>query len=147
MLFRSSSDKDIPLVRNVVEVSWKEGDNSARIQKAIDYVSSLKVQKDGFRGAVLLGEGCFELTESLRLTSSGGVLRGKNKTKTLLQKKGVERGAIVYIEGGRTINCNNAIFVESSYVPLNSMTLALANTDKLKVGERFRVVQIGRAHV
>ena len=41
-----SSDVEIPNVRNMVYVSWKEGDNSERIQKAIDYVASLKVQKE-----------------------------------------------------------------------------------------------------
>ena len=136
-----SSDVDIPTVKNMVEVSWQEGDNSARIQKAIDYVSSLKLQKDGFRGTVLLDEGCFELNESLRLSTSGVIVRGKSNTKTILQKNGVDRGAIVYIEGGRTINLENVIFVESSYVPLNSMTLELANTNGLEVGERIRVVR------
>ena len=136
-----SSDVDIPTVKNMVEVSWQEGDNSARLQKAIDYVSSLKLQKDGFRGTVLLDEGCFELNESLRLSTSGVIVRGKSNTKTILQKNGVDRGAIVYIEGGRMINLENVIFVESSYVPLNSMTLELANTNGLEVGERIRVVR------
>ena len=34
-----SSNVPIPDVMNVVFVSWQEGDNTARIQKAIDYVS------------------------------------------------------------------------------------------------------------
>ncbi len=36
-----SSEQDIPSVRNVVFVPWKAGDNTARIQRAIDYVASL----------------------------------------------------------------------------------------------------------
>ena len=38
-----SSEQDIPSVRNVVFVPWKAGDNTARIQRAIDYVASLPV--------------------------------------------------------------------------------------------------------
>ena len=34
-------DSPIPDVANAVFVSWKPGDNSSRIQRAIDYVSSL----------------------------------------------------------------------------------------------------------
>ena len=49
-----SSEQDIPSVRNVVFVPWKAGDNTARIQRAIDYVASLAPDASGFRGAVIL---------------------------------------------------------------------------------------------
>jgi len=51
-----SSEQDIPSVRNVVFVPWKAGDNTARIQRAIDYVASLAPDASGFRGAVLLDQ-------------------------------------------------------------------------------------------
>ena len=43
-----SSEQDIPSVRNVVFVPWKAGDNTARIQRAIDYVASLTPDASGF---------------------------------------------------------------------------------------------------
>ncbi|MDE8712578.1 hypothetical protein PZH41_25405, partial [Phocaeicola vulgatus] len=58
-----NSEHPIPDVANAVFVSWKPGDNSSRIQRAIDYVSSLALDKNGFRGAVLLDKGTFELNE------------------------------------------------------------------------------------
>lgn len=54
-----SSEQDIPSVRNVVFVPWKAGDNTARIQRAIDYVASLTPDASGFRGAVLLDQESF----------------------------------------------------------------------------------------
>lgn len=36
-----ASGQDIPSVGNAVFVPWKAGDNTARIQRAIDYVASL----------------------------------------------------------------------------------------------------------
>ena len=49
------SEKAIPDADVVVFVKWKEGDQSARIQKAIDFVSARKMdKKTGLRGAVLL---------------------------------------------------------------------------------------------
>ena len=57
-----SSEQDIPSVRNVVFVPWKAGDNTARIQRAIDYVASLAPDASGFRGAVLLDQGEFSLS-------------------------------------------------------------------------------------
>ena len=86
-----SSEQDIPDVRNTVFVSWTAGDNTARIQRAIDYVASLVPDASGFRGAVLLDQGEFSLSESLRIAASGIVLRGVNKEKTILLKKGVNR--------------------------------------------------------
>ena len=35
------SEQDIPSVRNAVFVPWTAGDNTSRIQRAIDYVASL----------------------------------------------------------------------------------------------------------
>ena len=46
-----SSEQDIPSVRNVVFIPWKAGDNTARIQRAIDYVTSLAPDASGFRGS------------------------------------------------------------------------------------------------
>lgn len=66
------SEKGIPDADVVVFVKWKDGDQSARIQKAIDFVSARKVdKKTGLRGAVLLDKGVFELSQPLRIQTSG----------------------------------------------------------------------------
>ena len=71
------SEKEIPDADVVVFVKWKEGDQSARIQKAIDFVSARKMdKKTGLRGAVLLDKGVFELSQPLRIQTSGVVLIG-----------------------------------------------------------------------
>ena len=93
------SEQDIPSVRNAVFVPWTAGDNTSRIQRAIDYVASLVPDASGFRGAVLLDQGEFSLSGSLRINASGIVLRGVDKEKTILLKKGVDRGALIYMEG------------------------------------------------
>ena len=56
-----NSEYPIPDVANAVFVSWKPGDNSSRIQRAIDYVSSLALDKNGTENCL-----CFtEMTDSL----------------------------------------------------------------------------------
>lgn len=94
-----ASGQDIPSVGNAVFVPWKAGDNTARIQRAIDYVASLTPNTSGFRGAVLLDRGEFSLSGELRISASGIVLRGMDREKTILLKKGVDRGALIYMEG------------------------------------------------
>ena len=89
------SEQPIPNVDVKVYVRWHNGDQSSRIQKAIDYVASLKPdRKTGLRGAVLLGRGCYELSEPLRIQASGVVIRGTQKGETVLLEKGGERDAV-----------------------------------------------------
>lgn len=132
---------DIPDVRPAIFVSHQSGDNAARIQRAIDYVSSLKPDATGFRGAVLLDKGEFTLSEPLRITASGVVLRGREKTKTVLLKTGVDRGALIYIEGQEDRVVEDTLNVLSAYVPVNARTLEVMSGLSLKRGDRVRVTR------
>lgn len=94
------SEAPIPAAQNVVYVAWQQGNNSERIQRAIDYVSAQKPDKlTGLRGAVLLGEGDFQINSPLRISASGVVLRGSGRQQTVIRKMGLDRGAAIYIEG------------------------------------------------
>lgn len=119
----------IPDVKVVAYVSWQEGDQSARIQAAIDYVASLKRDKvTGMRGTVLLGEGTFVINKPLRITDSGIVLRGVSKTRTVLSKHGVDRGAAVYIEGKNDMKVLESFKITDDYVPAGGQALHIAFT-------------------
>ena len=98
------SEQPIPMVKAVTPVTPSGQDDAAMIQAAIDRVSQQKPDKQtGFRGAILLGEGTFTLNEPLRIRTSGVVLRGSGRGKTILRKVGYDRGAAIYIEGTRDI--------------------------------------------
>ena len=83
------SEMPIPSAKVVVYVQPSGDDDAAQLQAAIDYVSQQKADKlTGLRGAVLLGEGTFSLSEPLRIRTSGVVLRGSGREKTILHKTG-----------------------------------------------------------
>lgn len=67
----------IPYVATKKTVWPVPGDNSARIQAAIDSVSALPPDPSGFRGAILLKSGHYELESPLYIKASGVVLRGE----------------------------------------------------------------------
>lgn len=136
-----SSEQDIPSVRNVVFVPWKAGDNTARIQRAIDYVASLAPDASGYRGAVLLGQGEFTLSGDIRISASGVVLRGVDKEKTVLLKKGVDRGAFIYMEGAGGLNAKDTLQVLSTYVPVNARTMEVAAATSLRKGDRVMLTR------
>lgn len=136
-----NSEQVIPMVSFAVFVSHQNGDQSARIQRAIDYVSSLPPDKDGFRGTILLDKGVFELQKALYVTHSGIVLQGSDKEQTVLLKKGVDRGAVVYIEGKKNIQYMDTLSVTSDYVPVNSTTMEVSDGSKLQKGSRVFIVR------
>ncbi len=72
----AGADREIPHVAVRVTVAPAEGDDGARIQRAIDYVASRALGDDGFRGTVLLLPGTFEVAGQIRIRTSGVVLRG-----------------------------------------------------------------------
>lgn len=76
------------------------GDNSSRIQRAIDYVSSLALDKNGFVGLFCWIKELFELNESLRISVSGVVLpcRRDGEQAVLLKREWTEE-LLLYIEG------------------------------------------------
>lgn len=118
------SETEIPDLSNKVYVGWQDGDCSERIQQAIDYVSTLKPDKrSGYRGAVLLGEGVFSLSRPLRLHTSGVVLRGSGRGQTILLKTGIDRSAVVYIEGRNDMQVTDTIPLSDSRVEAGNSTI------------------------
>ena len=136
-----SSEQDIPSLNNVIFVPKQEGDASEIIQRAITYVSGLKPDAKGFRGAVLLDKGVYNLYKNLWIQTSGVVLRGSDKLETVLLKHGVDRSAVLHIEGINNKIQKDTIKVTSSYVPVNERTLELSVLTGLKVGDRINIIR------
>src|SRR3954471_14441232 len=67
----------------VKETIWPVlGDNTANIQAAVDKVSALPVNKNGFRGTVLLRAGYYKMAAGVTIKASGVVLRGEGMGDT-----------------------------------------------------------------
>jgi hypothetical protein len=67
----------IPTVQ-VKETVWPiAGDCTAHVQAAIDKVSALPLDKNGFRGALLLRAGYYKMATPIMIRASGVVLRGE----------------------------------------------------------------------
>lgn len=136
-----ASETAIPDVANAVYVECSGGDMHDILQKAIDYVSSLKPDKNGRRGAVLLGAGTFNIDKPLRICASGVVLRGSGQDKTTIIKRGIDRGALLYIEGDMNMDGGDTIAVNGAKVPAGTTTLTLATTKGLQSGDRIRIIR------
>ncbi len=136
-----ASEKPIPNVANAVYVPAVEGDNYERLQRAIDYVSALKPDVFGHRGAVLLGEGVYHIDQPLRIATGGVVIRGAGREQTVIVKRGVDRGAQIYIKGTRTMTGGDTIAVTDKLVRAAATSVVLESVKGLAVGDRLRLVR------
>lgn len=134
-----SSEHAIPVVKAVTYVTPSGQDDAATIQAAIDWVSQQKPDKQtGFRGAILLGEGTFTLSEPLHIRTSGVVLRGSGRGKTVIRKTGYDRGAAIYIEGSRDILTKDT-FAVSDVTPGSLALTVQSGFAALKSGSRISI--------
>ena len=136
-----ASEKAIPAVPVSIFVAWQEGDCSALIQQAIDEVARQKPDQNGHRGCVLIGEGVFKISKAIRITTSGVVLRGADKQKTVILKTGADRGAAIYIEGKGSTTEGDPIAVTDEKVAAGSTHLTLKSVKGLQVGSRINILR------
>jgi hypothetical protein len=128
-------------VRVTVPVVAGEQDATARIQAAIDYVSSLQPDARGIRGAVLLEKGTYPIGTALSINASGVVLRGQGQDQggTVLLAKGLDRRTLIQIAGVNDQQLEQPRAIADKFVPVNAMTVHLANSGGLKVGDTVEV--------
>ncbi len=108
-------------------------DNAANLQAAIDKVSALPLDQNGFRGAVLIKMGYYKLATPLKIQVSGVVLRGEGMgdTGTILMGTGNPRSSA----GGRGMPTLVQIAGKSGSAVLEETKQAVAD-DYVPVGTR-----------
>jgi len=134
-----ASEKAIPNVENKIFVPKQEQDATQKIQAAIDYVSNLKPDKSGFRGAVLLDKGIFKISGTLYIKTSGVVLRGSgnNENGTVLLGTGLKRESVIRVLGVDDKKLGETFEFSTSYSPLGIQKIQLKNASKLKVSDEI----------
>ena len=132
----------IPDVAAVVTVEPEEGDDLARIQAAIDAVSARPLDARGFRGAVELAAGTFQVGGPLRITTSGVVLRGAGQGTdgTVLRATLSEKHSFIQVTGavGGEIE-GTRTRITTAVVPVGSRSFEVEDASGFAVGDRVGV--------
>jgi hypothetical protein len=116
-----ASREPIPDVPVKIVVPVTKGDATLRIQSAIDYVAKLPLDKNGFRGTVLLQKGTYNVGGQLKIETSGIVLRGSGMNDgTLLLGTGLDRETLIRINGKDNRTMGPETSITDVYVPVNS---------------------------
>lgn len=127
----------IPDVPIKITVSLIKGDATQRIQSAIDYVSSLDPDVNGYRGAVLLEKGEYRVDGGLYIKSSGVVLRGSGAgiNGTTVIGSGRDRETLLTISGKNNRRTETPVRIQDAYVPVNAVKFHIASNAVFKVGD------------
>jgi hypothetical protein len=148
----------IPYVA-VKETVWPlPGNNADNVQAAIDRVSALPPDAIGFRGAVLLKMGTYELEKPIYIKASGVVIRGEGKSEigTILIGKTAkaapsqapargERPALINIIGDAAIKPleETKQLITDKYVAVGAKSFAVVSAKNFRVGDKVLVRRIG----
>ena len=128
-----ASNEAIPVVPVKVVIPSTLKDATADIQKAIDYVAALPLDKNGFRGAILLEKGTFKVSGRFTLTTSGIVIRGSG-SETVIKATGTDRATLFRVAGKNDIQLENTVAVATDYVPVGSTEIPVGNVAAFKNG-------------
>jgi len=136
----------LPDVPARVTVDPGEGEAGTRLQAAIDKVSMMPPDKNGFRGAVLIKKGTYKIEESLHIRASGVVLRGEGQDEkgTVLVAMQRKQHSLIEIKGrsfGKIEGPSHRIV--DNYVAVGAHTLKLDSAKGLSVGDHIIVRRIG----
>ena len=135
--------KAIPFVA-VVKTVAPSANSQQTIQSAIDEVSKMPLNKNGFRGAILLKKGVYKIPGTIHVNSSGIVLRGEGSETVLVATGSGQRnlitvsgnGGIKEIEGTREK-------IADAYVPLGVKSFTVSSSKGFKVGDPIIVFRPG----
>ncbi len=139
----------IPTVASVITLQPVAGDNTAHIQNAINQVSAMPIGADGFRGAVLLEAGDYDIAGQIQINTSGVVLRGvgRDSNQTVLNATGTTQRDLINIEGSGsqslTGSTRNMI---DKVVPVGSRSFRVDSTSGFSIGDTVRVTRPSTAN-
>jgi len=142
-----AGEKALPDVPVRMTIEPAVGDDTMRIQDALDKLGTLRLDKNGHRGALLLKRGAYRIEGVLRITHTGIVLRGEGSGPdgTLIIAAGYDDEK--YKRTLITVGNRNPIVIEQSsrqeiitdYVPIGVHSFEIESAKDYEVGDRIVV--------
>jgi hypothetical protein len=139
-----AGEEPIPSVPEVQRLSATSGDQTARIQAALDAVGARTPDANGIRGALVLNAGTYQINGTLRVNKSGVVLRGvgDSTSGTVLRAVGDtphQRPVIILGSGSGWSEVSPRTDITTSFVQVGSRSFQVASTSGFAVGNEVVV--------
>ena len=141
----------LPVVPVRTNISPVAGDNVANIQAAINYVSGLPLDTNGFRGAVLLSAGEYPLASTVNIKASGVVLRGvgsnTNGLGTVLRATASNQYTLVEITGsGSASTVGSTRTITNNFTPAGARSFLVDNPSGFAIGDHVYVRRVATSN-
>jgi hypothetical protein len=119
------------------------GDNTTRIQQALNQLSAMPLDENGFRGALFLNAGTYSISGQISITAGGVVLRGAGRGAdgTVLVAAGTSTRPLIVV-GGTTSHSevsNSRRSIIDDFVPVGARSFQVDSTSGLTVGDQVIV--------
>lgn len=138
-------DVTIPEIPVVTTIS--PGENAfQQLQDAIDKLSKAPLQRNGFRGAILLKKGAYVFPQTLRINASGIVLRGEGDTDqgTKLVASYKTKEPLIKVSGeGNWQQTGERISITDKFVPVGTNSFTVQSASQFKPGDAIIVFRPG----
>jgi hypothetical protein len=143
-----SGDREIPTIAVVKTIEPATNGSSEKIiQDAINEVAKRTPDANGFRGAILLKKGVYNVPGTLKINTSGIVFRGQgdenNGTRIIAMGKGKRTllevsgaGKITEVKGSR-------VSIKDDYVPVGAFSFTVASAKNFKAGDSIIIYRPG----
>ena len=137
---------DVP-VKITIEPGDGIKDDLPRIQKALDKISQLPVNKNGFRGALLLKKGKYVINNPIKIASNGITLRGEGQGKngTILYAGAKKRYSVINLSSLVGINeiTDTKTSITDVYVPIGATQITIENASEYSAGDKIILTRKG----
>lgn len=133
---------DLPVAATLEPTA--SGDDTARVQAALDALAQQPADAQGLRGALLLKRGLYRVEGSLAIRANGIVLRGEGagENGTLIRATGKKQRTLIEIGAPKATRkeiAGSRIRIADAYVPWSAKTFTLESARGLQVGQRIVV--------
>ena len=133
----------IPEVPIAVKISPSDDAQNA-IQTAIDFLSKKPLGTDGFRGTILLTNGVYKISGTLKINASGIVLRGEGDNTKLIATGTIQRSLISFSGNGNLKETpGTKVKIIDEYVPVGAKSFSVSSVKGLKLGDNIIVFRPG----
>ena len=144
----------LPTVPSVAEFAPTGGDDAASLQAAIDAIAQLPLTASGFRGALRLKRGRYQIGTPISIRESGIVIRGEGADDlgTVLIATFKKQGSLFTIGRGDASSAHESVTTSDeasvpildAYVPVGATSVQV-DPSPFRVGDAIELVRPGTA--
>lgn len=135
---------NVPVVFNVEPI---EGDDRRNIQQYINQIAQMPLDENGFRGALLLKKGEYQVSGTLTIPASGIVIKGEGNSNqgTVILETATYQTDLFYFHGSgtRIDDQNSKVKIAEDFVPVGRKYVELDDASQFAEGDLVVIFRPG----